>query len=148
VPDADHGSNFVMKLDERTLPTGYRVTTENPRDVRLTRGKMTKLNFGATIHKVVRVDMRANAFDAGSNTLNATWLKQLEALPERMRTEPVILRLGYAAAAGEDNELARRRIAHVSHFMKQLWEEKKCAYPLQIEEEVTLPASPSAGGKQ
>src|SRR5690606_36315816 len=43
VPNADRGSNLVMKLDERTLPSGFRVTTENPRDVRLTRGKMSKL---------------------------------------------------------------------------------------------------------
>jgi len=43
IPNADRGSNFVMKLDDRTLPSGYRVTTENPRDVRLTRGKVVKL---------------------------------------------------------------------------------------------------------
>ena len=42
------GSNFTLKLDERSLPTGYRVTTENPRVVRLTAGGVTKLNFGAT----------------------------------------------------------------------------------------------------
>ncbi|MDO8991055.1 MAG: SdrD B-like domain-containing protein, partial [Sideroxyarcus sp.] len=40
VPNELRGSNFLMKLDERTLPTGFRVTTENPRDVRLTRGKI------------------------------------------------------------------------------------------------------------
>ena len=52
IPNADRGSNFVMKLDDRTLPSGYRLTTENPRDVRITRGKLVKLNFGATIHRV------------------------------------------------------------------------------------------------
>ncbi len=30
VPDEDRGSNFILKLDDRTLPTGYRVTGENP----------------------------------------------------------------------------------------------------------------------
>ena len=49
IPDEERGSNFIMKLDERTLPSGYRITTENPRVVRMTRGKMTKLNFGASI---------------------------------------------------------------------------------------------------
>ena len=47
IPDADIGTNFIVKLDPRTLPTGYALTTENPRKVRLTRGKMVKLNFGA-----------------------------------------------------------------------------------------------------
>ena len=30
VPDEERGSNFILKLDDRTLPTGYRLTTENP----------------------------------------------------------------------------------------------------------------------
>ena len=47
IPDAAIGSNFLLKLDPRTLPTGYQVTSENPRDVRVTRGKVTVLNFGA-----------------------------------------------------------------------------------------------------
>jgi len=62
IPDADIGSNFILKLDTRTLPTGYRITTENPRVVRLTRGKLTKLNFGASISRVVRIDLNSKAF--------------------------------------------------------------------------------------
>ena len=30
VPDEDRGSNFILKLDDRTLPSGYRVTSEEP----------------------------------------------------------------------------------------------------------------------
>ncbi|WEX11566.1 hypothetical protein [Chelativorans sp. AA-79] len=48
LPEGPTGSNFVMKVDTRSLPTGYRLTTENPRMVRLTAGKLAKLNFGAT----------------------------------------------------------------------------------------------------
>ncbi|HEY4317046.1 MAG TPA: SdrD B-like domain-containing protein, partial [Herbaspirillum sp.] len=62
IPNEDRGSNFVMKLDPRTLPSGYRITTENPRDIRLTRGKVSKLNFGATIHRVVRLELGDSAF--------------------------------------------------------------------------------------
>jgi uncharacterized repeat protein (TIGR01451 family) len=46
VPDARIGSNFVLKLDPRTLPLGWKPTTDNPRSIRLTRGKMGELNFG------------------------------------------------------------------------------------------------------
>jgi large repetitive protein len=46
VPDARIGSNFVLKLDPRTLPLGWEVTTDNPRSIRLTRGKFGELNFG------------------------------------------------------------------------------------------------------
>ena len=46
VPDARIGSNFVLKVDPRTLPLGWAPTTDNPRSIRLTRGKMGELNFG------------------------------------------------------------------------------------------------------
>ena len=46
VPDVRIGSNFVLKLDPRTLPLGWGPTTDNPRSIRLTRGKMGELNFG------------------------------------------------------------------------------------------------------
>ncbi len=55
----------MLKLDERTLPSGYRVTTENPADERATRGKIIKINFGATVHRVVRLEIEGSAFDAG-----------------------------------------------------------------------------------
>jgi len=32
------GTNFLLKVDERSLPSGYRLTTENPRVIRLTAG--------------------------------------------------------------------------------------------------------------
>ena len=63
VPDEDRGSNFILKLDDRTLPTGYRVTTENPRVQRATRGKMLRFNFGATIHRVVGLDIADGVFE-------------------------------------------------------------------------------------
>ena len=50
-PDAAIGSNFIMKVDTRSLPTGYRLTTENPGLVRLTAGRLAKLNFGAAVQR-------------------------------------------------------------------------------------------------
>ncbi|APG62053.1 hypothetical protein LPB140_03610 [Sphingorhabdus lutea] len=46
VPDARIGSNYVLKLDTRTLPIGWLPTQDNPRSIRLTRGKMGEVNFG------------------------------------------------------------------------------------------------------
>ena len=42
----DRGRNFFLKLDESTLPSGYEMTTENPRVLRITAGLMTRMNFG------------------------------------------------------------------------------------------------------
>lgn len=147
VPHADRGSNFLLKLDERTLPTGYRVTTENPRDVRVTRGKMSKLNFGVTIHKVVRVDMTDAAFVAGATQLKPEWQQQLDALPEQLKDRPSVLRLGYQAGR-EGEQLARDRLRGVADALRNTWQDKNCCHVLQIEEELVLPAKPAAqGGK-
>lgn len=139
IPDADRGSNFVMKLDERTLPTGYRVTTENPRIIRITRGKMAKLNFGAAIHKVIRIDMRDAAFEHGTVKLLPAWQQQIEALPEKLRSRPGVLRISYVVGL-EDPKLARDRLKTVSAQLRKLWEKSKCCHELQIEEEFVLRA--------
>ena len=145
IPDAERGSNFIMKLDERTLPSGYRVTTENPRVVRLTQGKLTKLNFGATIHKVVRVDLTDAAFETGSSTLKPDWQKQLDALPKKLHARPTVLRIGYNAGA-EGESLARKRLHVISQSLNDSWQKKVCCHTLLIEEELFLPAkSPREG---
>src|SRR3954451_19129077 len=82
IPNADRGSNFVMKLDERTLPSDYRLTTENPRDVRITAGKMSKLNFGATIHRVVRIEVSDAAYEAEDLHLKPEWEARVAQLPQ------------------------------------------------------------------
>lgn len=109
IPQADRGSNFVMKLDERTLPSGYRVTTENPRDVRVTRGKMVKLNFGATVHKVLRLEVDARAFTPDSHQLSTQWNAQLEKLLQQLAERPTVLRIAYRMT-DESKDVAQQRL--------------------------------------
>src|SRR5262252_2527952 len=46
-PNGDRGSNFVLKLDDRTLPSGFRMSTDQVQIKRATRGKALKFDFGA-----------------------------------------------------------------------------------------------------
>jgi uncharacterized repeat protein (TIGR01451 family) len=139
IPDSNHGANFVMKLDERTLPSGYRMTTENPRDVRVTRGKMVKLNFGATVHRVIRLDINNAAFADGQTDLLPEWQQALPKLRERLAERPSILRLAYDPGGG-DKKLAQRRLDAVADAMRKLWKQgnndnKQATpnYPLVVE---------------
>lgn len=145
IPDAERGSNFIMKLDERTLPTGYRVTTENPRVVRLTQGKLSKLNFGATIHKVVRLDLSDAAFDVGSTALKSVWQQQLDELTQKLKARPTVLRLAYKAGP-EGETLARQRLRTISQALRERWKQEACCHGLLIEEELFLPAKPADKG--
>ena len=134
IPDQDIGSNFVMKLDERTLPSGFRMTTENPRDVRLTRGKLVKLNFGATIHRVVRVELTDDAFVADSTDLAPAWQANWQQLVTQLQPHPSVLRLAYRPSHAS-SDLVRKRLDALRRDMQTRWHALKDIYPLQIEEE-------------
>ena len=135
IPQADRGSNFIMKLDERTLPSGFRVTTENPRVVRATRGKMIKLNFGATIHRVVRVEVSDSAFSGDGTKLQPDWSKRFDDLPNQLREKPSVVRLAYRIENG-NRRLAQERMDNMTDLLRKRWEALNCCYPLSIEQEM------------
>lgn len=139
IPQAERGSNFIMKLDERSLPSGYRVTTENPRVVRTTRGKMTKLNFGAAIHRVVRVDLMDAAFETDKPEPTAALAEALKKLPETLKEKPSVVRLAYRV--GQDGaDLARDRVQAIRKQVEKDWKDLECCYTLHFEEEFIEPA--------
>lgn len=131
VPDAATGSNFLMKLDTRTLPTGYIVTSENPRDVRLTRGKITKLNFGASILRDVALDLEDAAFIAGKIALKPEWSKGVERLMAVLRQEPSVLKIRMKHGAGQ-KKLAAQRLAAVKKLIERSWQKSGGKYRLVI----------------
>jgi uncharacterized repeat protein (TIGR01451 family) len=67
IPDSERGSNFLLKVDARTLPLGFNMTTENPRIVRATRGKFVKMNFGAAFEGTVRMDVSSVDFNTDNS---------------------------------------------------------------------------------
>ena len=135
IPDADIGSNFILKLDTRTLPTGYRVTSENPRVVRLTRGKLTKLNFGASISRVVRINLNSQAFLNGSIDPSRALSDAFGKLVKKLNQEPSVLRLSYHSN-GNDTKLAKKRMRNIAKLIKRRWKKSGGSYDLEIETRV------------
>ncbi len=122
VPNAAIGSNYLMKLDPRTLPLGYRLTTENPRDVRLTRGKVTKLNFGATRDRSVQLDLKRDAFLVNSLELLPTWATGLERLIDLLEQGRGQLTIVYRC--GEYAPIADARVEAVAGVVRQKWADR------------------------
>jgi large repetitive protein len=118
IPDSDRGSNYVLKVDVRTLPTGYRLTTENPGLVRITRGKMAKLNFGASIHRVVRLDVLNEAFVDGTTELQPQYAAGLEGILVKLDDENSVLRIAYGTGPTEDARLARERVRTLAELFR------------------------------
>lgn len=135
LPDRKIGSNFILKLDTRTLPTGYRVTTENPRVIRLTAGKMSKMNFGASIGRVVRLDLRGDAFAEGGTALKSEWNEGIAQLIATLAEEHSVLRLTYFAG-NEDGSVAKKRMAGVKKQIEAAWKKSRGKYKLAIETEL------------
>jgi uncharacterized repeat protein (TIGR01451 family) len=133
IPNEDRGSNFILKLDDRTLPTGYRVTTENPLVRRVTRGKAIKFNFGAALHRVVRLDIADGAFEPGTTEMRVQWKPRIEMLLSEMRKAPSILRISYLGDA-EDPAVAKARTEAVKREIATRWEQG--VYQLTVETEI------------
>ena len=143
IPASDRGTSFILKLDERTLPTGYRVTTENPRVIRITAGKMSKINFGASIGRVARLDLTAAAFEAGTTRLRAKWQDNLGQVLAALKQERSILRLTYRQDGKENAALAQDRINALSAVFRDTWKHDGETYPLTIETEVVMDVVPA-----
>jgi uncharacterized repeat protein (TIGR01451 family) len=134
IPDEQRGSNFILKLDERSLPSGYRVTTENPRVQRLTRGKMNRFNFGATVHHVVTLSVADGVFKTDSAEMRPQWTPRLGLLIEELRKQASILRITYLADV-EPASLVDKRMAALKARILESWKQFSEA-ELVIESEV------------
>ena len=129
VPNAQIGSNFLMKLDPRTLPAGYVLTTENPRDVRLTRGKITKLNFGASKQRDVALDLTRDAFGSGLD-LKPKFATGLDRLVDLMSQGRGALTITYRC--GVHAPIADDRIQAVAEVLQAKWKQEGGNKPLKI----------------
>lgn len=134
VPNASRGSNFVLKLDDRTLPSGFRPTTRLLQLQRATRGKALEINFGATIHRVVGLDLSDPVFVAGEVEMREQWQHRIGLLVEELRKGPAVLRLAYVADV-EERALVNARLNAISSRIRDEWRQLG-AYELVIEPEI------------
>jgi len=120
---ADGGSNFIIKLDPRSLPTGYSMTTENPRVARVTPGMMSEINFGATLGHLARVDVNDAAFSAEGAPVAAlgAGLTQLAA---SLVDNPATVVIAYHISMDADASvvaMARQRMNSLKDQLRQEW---------------------------
>ena len=134
-PVEGRGSNFVLKLDDRTLPSGYRPSTDQVRVHRATRGKTLRMNFGASIYRVVSMDLADAVFEPGSIEIRLQWQPRIELLLAELRKAPSLLRLSYLAEI-EDAGLVERRLNAVKEQVLIGWKALDASYELKIEPEV------------
>jgi large repetitive protein len=134
-PDENRGSNFVLKLDDRTLPSGFRMSTDEVQIKHATRGKTLKFNFGASIHRVVGIDLSDAVFEPGKTEVRVQWRPRLNLLIQELRKAPSVLRLSYVADI-EDEALVGRRVEAIKRQLTEAWDTGSHSSVLSIEPEV------------
>ena len=135
VPNESRGSNFVLKLDDRTLPSGFRASTRPVQVQRATRGKALRINFGASIHRVVGLDIADAAFEPNDVVMRQQWVPRIDLLIDELKNAPAILRLSYVADV-EPEALVEQRLQSLKTQIGDAWEELNCCYELVIEPEI------------
>ena len=136
-PHEGRGSNFVLKLDDHTLPSGYRSSTASLQVQRATRGKALEFNFGASIHRVIGLDLADAVFEPNSTEIREIWRPRLDLLLTELRASPAVLRLSYLADL-EDPQLVDARLKALRHQIEDAWQatEGDPSYELAIEPDV------------
>jgi len=150
-PHESRGSNFVLKLDDRTLPSGFRASTRPVQVQRATRGKALRMNFGASIHRVVGLDIADAVFVPDSVEMRNQWLPRVGLLIEELRKGPAVLRLSYVADV-EAESLVEQRLDAMKDRILAAWEERNGDYELEIEPEIfwrlgTPPSKPKGASR-
>lgn len=135
VPLEGRGSNFVLKVDERTLPSGYRMSTPAFLVERATRGKALRFDFGASIYRVVGLDLADAVFEPGTTDMRSEWRPRVGILLDELRKAPSVLHLTYLGDV-EDPKLVERRLKALERQISAAWDRLHCCYRLTIESEV------------
>ena len=134
-PHPGRGSNVVLKLDDRSLPAGFRASTKGLQVQRATRGKALHFRFGASLHRVVGLDVADAVFEPDEVAIRPYWLPRIEQLMEELRKGPSVLRLTYTADL-ESRSLVSRRMRTLRRTLLETWRGFDCCYRLEIEQDV------------
>ncbi|SFK34832.1 Ig-like domain-containing protein, partial [Lysobacter sp. cf310] len=91
--DAARGRNFILKVDQATLPPGSVFTTENPRVRRVTQGVPTRFDFGVKLpageirggSSQTDVELGEVMFEAGSDQVKSDYAPMFGKIAQRLR---------------------------------------------------------------
>jgi hypothetical protein len=93
------------------------------------------MNFGASIHRVVAIDIADAAFEPGTSEMRRLWRPRIDLLLSELKKAPAMLRLSYVADV-EDKALVEQRLEKLKGDIMRAWQQEDCCYELVIEPEI------------
>jgi hypothetical protein len=94
-----------------------------------------KINFGASIHRVVGLDVADAVFEPGTTEMRPQWRPRIGLLLEELKKAPSVLRLSYVADV-EAESLVNHRLDTLKNDIMTAWQDMDCCYELVVEPEV------------
>jgi hypothetical protein len=96
---------------------------------------MLRFNFGATIHRVVRMDIADGAFEPDTTEIRMPWTHRIDQLLEELRKGPSVLRLSYLVDV-EPERIVQERLKALKKEITKQWKQSGGGYRLDIETEI------------
>jgi large repetitive protein len=93
------------------------------------------MNFGASVYRVVGIDLSDAVFEPGTTDIRIQWRPRMALLLQELRKAPSVLRLSYIADI-EDEALVNRRMEAIKRQVTEAWGSTSDSYALSIEPEV------------
>jgi hypothetical protein len=117
------------------LPSGFRNSKDLVQIKRATRGKTLRFNFGASIHRVVGLEIADGVFVPDTTEIRPQWWHRFDLLLEELEKGPSSLRLTYLADL-EDPKLVDQRLRLVKKEIVSRWRALDGGYRLELEHDV------------
>ena len=96
---------------------------------------MIRFNFGATIHRVVRIDIADGVFEPNTIDMRMQWIPKMARLLEELKKAPSVLRLSYLGDV-EREGLVQKRLEALKEILTKEWKQSGGDYRLAIETEI------------
>lgn len=126
--------NGDLKLDANSLPEGY-AATGSMQNLKKGSGGAIAIHFPVRPPRIIRLDLKGEAFVKGTTVLRSKWRSELPRLLTLLQTEPAILQLAYDT--GPDQlTLAQDRVRAVKDVVKKQWSKQPVSWKLIIESHI------------
>ncbi len=142
VPDAARGSNVIVKLDMNSVPDQWVMTSENPRVVRATRGKMIKANFALGKIREITLDIDDRVFDECTWEIDQNFEDDFDTLVHTVIENPAHVRIVYRTKIADTKGLPKERVNKITSKLRQKWRDHNTGHELTIREEIIYTSEP------
>jgi hypothetical protein len=125
-------ANFILKLDQNSLPSGYLVSTKSNLEIGSRGSGPLKFDYPVDAPREVHLNLRGDAFRKNSTNLLTKWQSKMQTLLDELGSGPAFLKIRYSSRT-DPFVLAESRTETVRQMIKTMWDQRNNGRKLSIE---------------